>query len=190
MYALAVTAAFLASALFSSATPTGTQDLVPRACSTVFPTFINSISEANPTSSTNGMTVEVALDDNNGTLQRRDVLVRFDNIPAGAYGCHLEAVFPAGATVTRTGSSSVNVFTLDRLTESGDTFETDPNDLNLFGTINFSSNQNEAQRTTINTAACESSLSYRLRIASATTAGSVNFEEIAGTQGLRITYNC
>lgn len=191
MHALSITFAILATALLSSAKPTGTSNLVPRACTTVFPTFIDLIDQANPTTNTDGMQVTVALDPATGnTFTRRDALVRFDNIPAGSYACQLEAVFPAGATVTSTGASQVNVFSLDRLAEPTDTYATAPNNVGLFGTITFASDPNTATTRVINSAACAPSLSYRLSLASDSTAGSVSFAEVANSQGLQITFNC
>ncbi|KAI9874006.1 MAG: hypothetical protein M1830_010300 [Pleopsidium flavum] len=191
MHVLSVASVFLATALLSSATPTGTSNnLVPRACTTLFPTFIDHIDEQNPNTATVDSTFEVALDDNAGTLFHRDVLVRFDNIPAGSYGCQLDAFFPAGATITSTGATQVNVFSLDRLAEPTDTFATAPNNVNLFGTITFSSSATDSRTAVINSGVCAPSLSFRFTLASPTAIGDVNFAEILNTQGLRITFNC
>lgn len=190
MHALSITSAILATALLSSAKPTAT--LVPRACTTVFPTFIDLIDQANPTTSTSGMDFTVALDPAAGnTFTRRDALVTFDNIPAGSYGCQLEAIFPAGATVTSTGASQVNVYSLDRVAAPTDTYATSPNNVILFGTITFASDPTGPTTRVINSAACAPSLSYRFSLAGDSgTAGSVSFAEIATTQGLQITFNC
>lgn len=190
MHVFSITSVFLATALLSSATPTGTSNLVPRACTTLFPTFIDHISEQNPTTSTTDTNFEVALDSVAGTLYHRDVLVRFDNIPAGSYGCQLDAFFPAGATVTNTGATQVNVFTLDQLAIATDTYATAPNDVSLFGTITFSASTTDVQKAVINSGVCAPSLSYRFSMASTTAIGDVMFQEILNTQGLRITYNC
>jgi len=191
MHAISIAATFLASALLSAATPTPT--LVPRACSTVFPTVIDLIDQAMPNSTTDGMTVTVALDQaaNSTTLTHRDALVIFNNIPAGAYGCQLEAIFPAGAVITSSGVTQVNVFSLNRVASPTDTYATAPNNVGQIGIITFSSSPTGPTKQVINSAACSTSLSYRLSLASdANRPGSVTFQEIAGAQGLQITFNC
>ena len=190
MHVVSITAAFLASAFLSSATPTGTSNLVPRACTTVFPTFIDHIGSQTPGTTLNDMNVVVGLDSVSGTLYNRDVLVRFDGIPAGSYGCQLDVTFPPATVITNTGATQVNVFTLSRLAVATDTYTSAPTNVDLFGTITFASDPVVQTTRVINSGVCAPSLSYRLTMGSTTNPGSVSFAEVATTQGLRITYNC
>lgn len=199
MHSFFSSAAIVAMAAFTAATPTpppqGTpgsanSTLVPRACSVIFPTFIDHIDQANPTTSTNDMNFEVAVDNNAGTFTHRDVLVRFDNIPANAGTCQLVAGFPAGSTITKTGFTQVNAFTLNTLAQSTDTYATAPANAGYFGTITFTSDTNGPTGAVLDSEPCQASLSYRFSIASDDRAGDVSFAETAGQQGVFIAYNC
>lgn len=190
MHVLSITSVFLATAILSSATPTGTSNLVPRACTTVYPALIDLIDQQNPTVANPSTNVEVALNDVAGTLYHRDALVRFDNIPAGSYACQLEAYFPAAATITQSGSTLVDVFSVDRNALATDTYAVSPQRVGIFGTLTFQSSATQPTKQVINSAACSPSLTYRLAISSQTAVGDVNFVNTAAAQGLQITFNC
>lgn len=196
MHTFAVTSALLASALLSSAIPTGTADVAPRACTTQYPSFISHIYEVAPDlTNEHSNVVEVAYDTVNGPgtrLYRRDLLVQFDNIPVNSYGCQLEAYFPAGGFVNQYGASQVNVFTVDKAATLGDSWNTAPKPVSLFGTVTFEAKGSEAVTRVINSAVCSDTLTYRISIASETQVGEVYFPEgpDANGQGLRLTHNC
>ena len=196
MHFLPITTALLATALLSSAIPTGNSDLVPRSCTTQYPSLIDHIYEVDPDlANQQSYIFEAAYDTVNGhgsRLYRRDVVVQFDNIPAGSYGCQLEAYFPAGASVDQYGASQINVFTVDKHATAGDSWNTAPKPVSLFGTVRFEASGSEAVKRVINSAVCNDTLTYRFTIASETQFGEVYFKEVAdgNGQGLRLTHNC
>lgn len=196
MHFIAITTTLLTTAFFSSAVPTGTSDLVPRACTTQYPTLIDHIYENSPDlANQQNNYFEIAHDTVSGgdpRLYRRDVIVQFDNIPANSYGCQLEAYFPAGGTVYQYGASQVNVFTVDKHATPADTWNTAPKPVSLFGTITFEAKANEPVKRVINSGVCNTTLTYRFTIASETQVGEVYFPEGPdfNGQGLRLTHNC
>lgn len=197
MHFTAITSTILTTALLSSALPTGTSDLVPRACTTQYPTLIDHIYELSPdVANQQSNFFEIAHvpvpDGAPSRLYRRDVVVQFDHIPAGSYGCQLEAYFPAGGTVEQSGASRVDVFTVDRHATPGDTWNTAPKPVSLFGTVTFEAKGDEVVKRVLNSGVCDDTLTYRFTIASETEAGTVYFREGAGVggQGLRLTHNC
>lgn len=196
MYALPITSIILATAFLSSAIPTGTSDLTPRACTTQYPTIIDHIYEISPNyANQQNNYFEIAYDTVSGSdsrLWRRDVVVQFENIPAGSYGCQLEAYFPAGGNVNQYGNSQVNVFTVDKPATPADTWNTAPRQKSLFGTITFEAKPFESTKRVINSGVCNSTLTYRFTIASSTAVGEVYFQEGPdfNGQGLRLTHNC
>jgi hypothetical protein len=105
-------------------------------------------------------------------------IVTFSNIPAGSYGCQLEVNFPAGYPIQSSGSTSVNVYS-----ESGDSKGS------LFGTVTFASSPVAPTKFVINSAKCDTLMSYKLAIASDTLPGSVSFADTKDA-GLTMTYNC
>ncbi|KAI9872654.1 MAG: hypothetical protein M1830_001366 [Pleopsidium flavum] len=195
MHVLPITSVILATAFLSSAIPTGTADLTPRACVTQYPSLFDHIYEASPNyANSQNDFFEIAYDTVSGQIgrYRRDVVVQFDNIPEGSYGCQLEAYFPAGGKVDQYGASQVNVFTVDKQATLGDTWNTAPRQRSLFGTITFEVNPNEPVKRVINSGVCNSTLTYRFTIASTTAFGEVYFQEGSSFNGqvLRLTHNC
>jgi len=191
------TTTLLTTALLSSALPTGTSDLAPRACTTQYPTLIDYIYEISPDLvSLPSNFFEIAHapvpDGAASRLCRRDVVVQFDHIPPGSYGCQLEAYFPAGGTVEQSGASQVDVFTVDKHATSGDTWNTAPKPVSLFGTVTSEAKADEVVKRVINSGVCDDTLTYRFTIASETEVGTVYFREGSGVggQGLRLTYDC
>ena len=196
MHSLSLGAAFLASALLTSALPTGTDSLVPRACATEYPSLHNHIMDVYPDRSDTenffdvnyGYVVE-------GKKYRSDQLVRFDNIPGGSYGCQLELVFPAGQEIFLTGKTKVNVFTVDRDATATDTWGNSPQKVSLFGTVDFNLVPNQPFKRVINSAVCKPSMSFRFSLESTTDLGEVLYyprQDGPGKPGvgLRITHNC
>ncbi len=107
----------LVSAAPAPSRTTEDKSLHPRACQTVFPTFITKIYEASPDQigNANNSFFEVEYDFN-GLPERkeRDAVVQFEFIPPNAYGYSLEAFFPAGARVEGHGDNRVDVYAVDR----------------------------------------------------------------------------
>ena len=166
-------------------------ELVPRACVTEYPTLITHIFEASPDQkSPNNNYIEVAHDyaTRSPALYRRDVVVQFSNIPSGSFGCQLEAFFPAGTPISSYGDPRVNVFAVDKPATPDDTWNTSPKPTFLFGTVAFESKPNEDVRRVINSATCQSTLTYRLSTAT-DQLGEVYFTQ-GSSQGLRLVHNC
>ena len=156
----------LSSALLTTAAPTSTsQPLDRRACSVAYP-------------QTNSFPINLDIrQDANGANARTETLT-FSNLPAGAYGCQLEVNFPINYPITSSGVNSVNVYA-----------ETGPSKGSLFGTVKLANNPKQPIRIFVNSAKCESTMAYRLKIASDTLAGRVAFADTKQA-GFTITYNC
>ncbi|KAH7075808.1 hypothetical protein BKA63DRAFT_307529 [Paraphoma chrysanthemicola] len=163
MHSFAITSALLATLLsLTSAAPT---TLERRACSVAYPRSI-------------GFPINFDIHQDAGGLNPVPNALAFDNIPAGAYGCQLEANFPAGYPITSSGSSQINVFATGG--ENGDV---------LFGTVTLQSSPVAPTKFVINSASCKSSLGFKLEIASETEAGRVAFADTKDA-GFTVTYNC
>lgn len=135
----------------------------------------------------------IAQDANN--RNRKDSFAEF-KIPAGSYGCQLEAYFPANYPITSTGNAQVYVYdTTGPLSISGigkpdASWAYCPAAKTHVGTITFRSSPGEATRTVINSFQCKNKLTYRLKISpDSKVAGSVTFNQNANA-GLRMVYNC
>jgi hypothetical protein len=199
MHSLSIAAAILVNVLIASAVPTGTVDLVPRACVTEYPSLHNNIMDVYPNRSRYDNLFDVNYGYTVGGFTfRTDQLVRFDSIPDGSYGCQLEVVFPAGRLgkeIFLAGKTKVNVYTVDRDVTRTDTWQYSPQPVSLFGTLDFDVDPNQPFKRVINSAVCKPSLSYRFSLESTTELGDVLYyplQEGPGKSGigLRITHNC
>lgn len=194
----------------SSAIPTPV-DLAPRCGTTLFPTFLQQVTEANPTlvgDNTLSTTGDFYVSQDDGATNRVYQIVAFENIPSGSYGCQLATTFPAGYPITSTGVPTLNVTTLFNGESSSIAF---PNSISwstlfpptsppfgqgLFGTVTMTSGTTQV----INSEACPASggnLAFLFSIAVwETEAASVEFDEYvnqlngAGLAGVYLTYDC
>lgn len=157
--------ALLSTSLFVSAAPTASAPLDRRACSVAYPRAI-------------GFPINFDIHQDAGGANKNSNAITFTNIPAGSYGCQLEANFPAGYPITSSGNAQVNIYTT-----SG------ANTGSLFGTVTFASSPVAPTKFVINSATCDSTLSYRMEIASKDQAGRVAFADTKDA-GLTVTYNC
>ncbi len=155
-------------------------------CQTVYPTIVARISQAQPSASLlPGFTISQEADASN----KQDVLVEFD-IPAGSYGCQLEAFFPAGYSIQSSGETLVYVYSTDKNPSRDVTWATAPAPVSQVGTIEFASDPSKPTTEVINSFVCQPETTYRLSIGrDFTAAGSVSFAQTVGA-GLRITHNC
>jgi len=190
MQIFAALVALASSALLATASPTPTeQNLVARACQTAWPAFAR-VEQANPNSKyLPGFTIA----QDAGPSNKQDVFIQF-NIPSGAYGCQLQAYFPAGFSITSSGSSQVNTYSLAStipVTPSGldVSWNSAPASVSLVGTTTFSSSPVNPTTPVINSFTCASVMAFRLSIASTSNAGSVSWAQGA-PNGLQMVYNC
>lgn len=198
----------------SAAAPTPVE-LAPRAGTTLFPTFLQQLTEGSP-STVNGNTlsgsgdfhVAQTQDPVTGRVSNRIYqIVAFENIPAGANTCQLNVLFPNPYTITTTGNPTLNVTTLDNGASSSITFPNNwswntffpptspPFGQGLFGTINLA----QGQKAVINSEACPvggGNLAFVFSIASwVYGSASIEFNEYinqlngAGLAGVYLTYN-
>ncbi|KAI9752710.1 MAG: hypothetical protein M1815_000361 [Lichina confinis] len=173
-------------------TPTTKGKLVPRACQTIFPTFITKIDESSPDQpgNSNNSFFEVSYFPG---VSRLDSVVQFEFIPPNAYGCQLEAYFPPGASVFELGDSLVDVYAVDRVSPvSTFSWNQAPRSTFLFGTINFESSPTEPVRRVINSFQCTEKVAFRFTISSTVNTGLVTFNNgpLFNGQGLRLVHNC
>lgn len=198
MHSIFTISTLLAGAVLSSAFPTATEDLVPRACTTNSSPAIARVEEARPVESYLPGFV-VAQDA--GGVNRKDAFAEF-TVPDGAYGCQLEAVFPINYPIQSIGNPQVYVYSTDgplSYTPRGidASWAYSPQPVSQIGTVVFSSvydpnkqSKYDPVRVVINSVVCKPKLTFRFRISSdQTAASSVSFEQTTGA-GLRLTYNC
>lgn len=200
----------LALISLSSAVPTPVE-LAPRCGTTVFPTFLQQLTESSPStiqsntlSSTGDFHVSQTV--TNGVVSNRIYqIVAFENIPSTAYGCQLNVVFPPAYPVTSTGNPVLNVTTLYNGAPASIVYPNDwswakfypptspPEGQGLFGTVTLA----PGQSTVINSETCGQNLAFQFEIATwvGTTSG-VEFNEYvnklngAGLAGVYLTYGC
>lgn len=186
MYA---TTAFLVSSLFAStilAAPGAI--LSTRTCSTAYPEIAR-VSQAQPAASyLPGFTISQSA----GATNKQDMFIEFA-IPAGSYGCQLEAQFPSDYPIQASGQTQVYVYsTNENLSRSPKGIDVSwaysPAPVSQVATVKFE--QNPTTKKVLNSFVCQPKLTYRLSIArDQTGAGSVSFVQSAAA-GLRMTYNC
>lgn len=198
----------------SSAVPTPA-NVAPRCGTTLVPTFLQQLDEANPTyvgpntMSTGGeFFVSQNTDANGNIIERIYQVAAFENIPAGSYGCQLAVTFPDTYTINIFGTPTLNVTTLfnDDSTSitypnnwSWDTFfppTSPPFGQGLFGTVTIAPGTTQV----INSEACPvggGNLAFVFSIAVwETEPASVEFSEYvnaingAGLAGVYLTYDC
>jgi hypothetical protein len=202
----------LLSLAFATPTPV---NLTPRCGTTLVPTFLQQVSEANPTlvgpntlSSGGDFFVSQSVDPSGNIIDSTNQIVGFSNIPAGSYGCSLAYTFPPSYPITSSGVPTLNVTTLYNGDSSSVTF---PNSISwstlypessppfgqgLFGTVTFE----PGTTGTINSEACPvggGNLAFVFSIAGwESQPASVEFDEYwnningAGLAGVYLTYDC
>jgi len=159
-----IATALLSTSLVASAAP-APAPLERRACSVAYPQSI-------------GFPINYDIHQDAGKTNVVTNALNFNNIPAGSYGCQLEVNFPPNYPITKSGNSLLNVFAVAKDgTES------------LFGTVALASSPVAPTKYVINSAKCNTLLSYKLAIASDSQAGRVAFADTKDA-GFTITYNC
>ncbi|KAJ9641453.1 hypothetical protein H2199_005423 [Coniosporium tulheliwenetii] len=192
MHYLTIASFLLSTALLTSAAPTPTSDadLVPRACSTLYPDIAR-VEQARPVESYLPGFI-VAQDA--GATNIKDAFAEF-TVPPSSYGCQLEVYFPAGYPINTWGANQVYVYSLDGpLSRSPRGIDVSwaygaPNIVSQVGTVTFGSKPNEPTRVVINSFQCRPKMAFRFSIASENQAGYVEFVQ-SQAAGLRMTYNC
>ncbi|KAF2787148.1 hypothetical protein K505DRAFT_329865 [Melanomma pulvis-pyrius CBS 109.77] len=165
MQYLTLAAALLSTSLLATAAPTSSAPLERRACSVAYPQSI-------------GFPINYDIHQDAGPTNVVTNALTFSNIPAGSYGCQLEVNFPAAYPITKSGNSLLNVYA-----ESGS------NKGSLFGTVQLASSPVAPTKFVINSATCDTLMSYKLAIASDSQAGRVAFADTKDA-GFTMTYNC
>lgn len=160
------------------------------ACATSFPEYAR-VSQAQPVES---YLPDFIISQEAGATNKNDMFVEF-NIPAGSYGCQLEAYFPPNYPITASGRQDVYVYSvngpLSRSPRGIDvSWDYSPAPISHVGTIRFESNPTLPTRKVIGSFTCQPTLTYRLSIGrDFTDQGYVSFAQ-SSTAGLRMTYNC
>jgi hypothetical protein len=205
----ASTTAFAILSVFrlASATPTPVE-LAPRCGTTLQPSFLQQLKEADPTSvgpntlaSDGDFHVEQGIDPNGHPINRIYQVAAFTGIPAGSFACTLSFKFPPSYTITTTGTPTLNVSTLYKDDPSKIVFPntfswskffpplSPPFGQGLFGTTNLAA----GQTSTINSQGCPvggGNMAFVFEIASwISGAASVDFKQAPGA-GFFLTFNC
>jgi hypothetical protein len=197
----------------ASAVPTPV-DLAPRCGTTLVPTILQQLSEADPTlvgedtvSTSGDFQVSQSIDAYGNLMDRIYQIAAFQDIPAGSYACQLAVTFPEDYPITTTGAPTLNITTLFNDDSTDITYPnsvswstlyppTSPLGEGLFGTVTLAPGTTQV----INSEACPvggGNLAFLFSIASwVTQPASVEFNEYvndlngAGLAGVYLTYNC
>ncbi|KAH0556402.1 hypothetical protein GP486_005675 [Trichoglossum hirsutum] len=177
--------------VFVAASPT--DDVGPRACQTVYPSFIKPLYKAYPDYSAPnqipiGRHFEVS---NRGGDSRIDSLLMFSGIPSNAYACQLEWEIPAGYPIKLLGHSQLYVYTTKRDAKPLDTWNNSPKEDSQWGTANLA----QGGKAVVNSRVCHTQLTFRIEIGQdggSTNMGDVGFIQNSGFPfaGWRLTHSC
>ncbi|KAF1810927.1 hypothetical protein P152DRAFT_450528 [Eremomyces bilateralis CBS 781.70] len=189
MYLSAVAFLFTASALLASAAPTPTENLQPRACTTIYPDIAR-VEEARPVES---YLPGFIASQSEGNTNNKDAFAEF-TVPDGHWGCTLQAYWPQNYPIQRTGNDLVYVYSvqapLSRSPRGIDiSWAYSPVPGAHIGTVRFQSASWGPSTQWINSVTCAPKLAFRFAIGE-TGAGSIEFNQQAGVAGLRLTYDC
>lgn len=185
--------------------------LTPRCGTTLTPTFLQQLSEANPlvvgpnTLTTDGdFLVSQSVDISLKIVDRVYQLAAFGPIPPGSYGCQLAVTFPDSYPISSNGNSILNVTTVFK--DDPSLIVAPPNDYSwdkffppasppfgqgLFGTVTLEPGTTKV----INSESCPTGgegLAFLFSIAGwETEAASVEYKQSSSpVAGVYLTYNC
>jgi hypothetical protein len=154
---------FAAPAPAADASPSATEDLVPRACTTIQPSFISCLDSAHPNQANSGLHYRLSRSGGPGTNNKITVM-RFDNIPAGSTGCMLTYAYPANKALG-TGSTQADLFGTKDPVSSVNNWNNKPVKTTQWASLQFP-NYKSAQpfKTTVMSNTCSSSMSFLLEL--------------------------
>lgn len=188
---LAITTLVSISSAASPQTP-----LAPLSCTISLPTSYQQIDQASPSEAfSQGDRFNVSQSSSGN--QDVDTLLRFSNVPSGAYGCEVAMSFTFGYDIDSSGSTQLSVYSLPADIGAEDTYATyfpnggigTPEGAYLWTTTEITGN-----KAVLNSKTCNSTMSFLFQIASSTSAGSVAFldagDNLSGIGGFYMTYNC
>jgi hypothetical protein len=164
--------AVLSLATLITAAPAGN---VARATQSLLPALIIPIESNAPDQSFGASTVVQVSNEMVVGSATYDDLLRFDNIPADAFWCHLALQFPDPSYLQISGAATLNVYTVDRNTTATDTWGNSPQKVSLVSSVNLQ--EGFSPEIVLTTDRCTPSLSYRLEIADLTKDGSIHFDQ-------------
>ncbi|RHZ69174.1 hypothetical protein CDV55_107302 [Aspergillus turcosus] len=184
----------------ATATPTPTDDLVPRACGTLGPSVIDVLRVSTPDNASPGQQFTVSRA-GYPPYNTQIAALTFNYIPAGATGCMLEIDIPALAQANQIaeGATQVDVWTTDPWDwNSLPTYNKPPKKREMVGTYIFPTQPTtEETKTIIASNTCSDPMSFLVELSGwQTQSGSVNFyNTLGGKQGIvpigfRMIFNC
>ena len=185
--------ASLFNPMFSSPTPS---DLVPRACTTIQPSFISYFSRDSPTTS-NPDSHYVLSRTGGPNSNTYETVFRFDNIPAGSTGCQLQLQWPARA-ILGSGATDTQLYGVQGQVSEATTWANPPVKGTLWASIQFPTQSSDQPYKTIvqsNTCPESGSVSFLLELSDwQTGAGAVDFYQRnfypSEAQGFTLVYDC
>jgi hypothetical protein len=186
-------AAIAGLSLFSltAAAPTGTNDLVPRACTTALPAYVGWIDSAYPNqafSHDDLFNIAHSL----SPAYQRQALVRFD-IPAGSTGCMLTQNFPPNFKAGD-GQAQADVWGASGADFSF-TWNNPPQKTTHWASTDYPGDQQlpvtaQGQSTVLMSNSCSTSIAFLFELSTwQQGAGSASFVDSA-TVGYQMVYNC
>ncbi|EAW11092.1 uncharacterized protein ACLA_067290 [Aspergillus clavatus NRRL 1] len=184
----------------ASAVPTPTEDLVPRACSTLGPSTIDVLRVSTPDNASPGL--QFTLSRAGSPVYNTQVAaLTFEYIPTGATGCMLEIDIPPLAQVNQIaqGATQVDIWTTDPWNWNNlPTWNHPPTKRSMVGTYIFPTQQTTTtSKTIVMSNTCDNIMSFQVELSGwQNQEGSVNFFNTLGGKvglvpiGFRMIYNC
>lgn len=195
MYFYAAVISTLALLGLTSAVPTpdpSPAELAPRACTTITPSFVATISKQFPDSQSTTYS-RYGLGRTNGPGSNNESAVfRFDGIPSGATGCMLEFKYGRGQSLA-TGANDASLFTVRGQVNERTTWNNYPVKDTKVSSLQFPTSPAPADfRTIVYSSTCPSSgsVSFLLEMSDwQQNAGSISFHQTY-ISGFSMIYNC
>lgn len=183
-----------ATTTLAAALPAPAADLAPRTCAgTLSPTLLLQLLQDDPTHNT-GNHARFQVSQGPKRSHQWVTELQFTGVPANAYGCSLEFVFPAGfrGLETTGAGTRLNFYSVDGDFSVADTWERAPGKVALVGTQGFAldGSGRETKFSVVSASRCEEVMKWRVEV-EGEGEGSVGFAQGAvGGAGARLTYNC
>lgn len=173
----------------ADASASATEDLVPRACTTIQPSFISYLDSAHPNQANSGLHYRLSPTGGSGSNKITTVM-RFDSIPAGSTGCMFQYAYPANKALG-TGATQADLFGTKDPVSSANNWNNKPVKTTKWASLEFPNYKIQGPfKTVLMSNTCQESVSFLLELSDwQQQAGNVDFYQQAG-EGFEMVYNC
>lgn len=147
----------------ADASPSATEDLVSRACTTIQPSFISYLDSAHPNQANSGL--HYRLSRTGGPSSNKiTTIMRFDGIPAGSTGCMLQYAYPANKALG-TGATQANLYGTKDPVSSANNWNNKPVKTTKWASLEFPNYKSQDPfKTVLMSNTCQQSVSFMLEL--------------------------